>query len=282
MTLAGSKMTNNSRDYKLVFATNFKAENPYLQEWIEYHLLVGVDHFYLYDQDGSEAAQQILAPYEELGVVTRHLWTHYDGTRYDGPTRFYQINKNHLGFAHCARHYRHTAEWMMKIDVDEFLYPPATDDTLLPWLDSLSGRNIKAVSIPRFNYGYNRHETMPAGLVMEAYLQRETTASNHKDLANCRHLSNNRFCNSAHSWHYRWLRGGRFLRENAADGIRINHYYTKSFEEYLERQNVSRGRGRTKDTFEERNRGCDAVEDTGMLRFAGTVRDNISKRKGKY
>lgn len=272
-------MTNKRRDYKLVFATNFKAENPYLQEWIEYHLLVGVDHFYLYDQDGSEAAQQILAPYEELGVVTRHLWTHYDGTRYDGPTRFYQINKNHLGFAHCARHYRHNSEWMMKIDIDEFLYPPAGDDTLLPWLESLSGRNIKGVSIPRFNYGYNQHETMPAGLVMEAYLQRETTASNHKDLASCHHLSNNRFCNSAHSWHYRWLSGGKYLQPDAADGIRINHYYTKSFQEYLQRQNVSRGRARTRETFEQRNHGSDAVADTGMLRFAGQVKSNCESRR---
>ncbi|VFM99178.1 MAG: Glycosyltransferase family 92 [Candidatus Kentron sp. G] len=36
--------------YFLVFATNFKDENTYLREWLEYHLLVGVEHFYLYDQ----------------------------------------------------------------------------------------------------------------------------------------------------------------------------------------------------------------------------------------
>lgn len=273
-------MGNKSRNYKLVFTTNFKAENPYLQEWIEYHLLVGVDHFYLYDQDGGEEARQILAPYEHAGLVTRHPWTHYDGTRYDGPTRFYQINKNHLGFAHCARHYRHAAEWMMKIDVDEFLYPPADDDNLLQWLNSISGKGIKGVSIPRFNFGYNFHETRPPGLVIESYTRREADASDHKDLANCTCLGNNRFCHSAHSWHYRWFKGGTFLRENAPDGIRINHYYTKSYEEYTQRQNVSRGRGLTRTTFDSRNLGCEAVEDTGMLRFAGTVKNNISKRCG--
>lgn len=273
-------MSNKSRNYKLVFSTNFKAENAYLQEWIEYHLLVGVDHFYLYDQDGGDEARRILSPYEREGLVTRNPWTQYDGTRYDGPTRFYQINKNHLGFAHCASHYRHTAEWMMKIDVDEFLYPPAGNETLLPWLDSIAGRGIKGVSIPRFNFGYNRHESTPAGLVIESYTRREAAASDHKDLANCDYLGNNRFCNSAHRWHYCWFRGGTFLREKAADGIRINHYYTKSFEEYRQRQNVSRGRGRTRETFEARNRGCDAVEDTGMLRFAETVRSNINRRRG--
>lgn len=270
-------MSNKSTNYKLVFATNFKAENPYLQEWIEYHLLVGVDHFYLYDQDGGEDARKILAPYERAGLVSRHSWTHYDGTRFDGPTRFYQINKNHLAFAHCARNYRHTAEWMMKIDVDEFLYPPAGDDSLLPWLHSISGRKIRGISIPRFNFGYNFHEQRPSGLVIESYTRREENASDHKDMANCAFLSNNRFCHSAHSWHYRWYPGGRFLRENASDGIRINHYYTKSFEEYRLRQNVSRGRGRSRSTFESRNTGCHAIEDAGMLRFAGTVKNNISK-----
>ena len=265
--------------YNLVFASNFKQENCYLQEWIEYHLIVGVDHFYLYDQDGSDEARELLAPYEKEKLVTRHLWTHLDGTKYDGPTRFYQVNKNHLAFAHSARTYRDCAQWMMKIDIDEFLYPPPGQDHLSAYLDSINREKIKGIRIPRFNFGHNGHEKQPSGLVMEAYIKREPAASDHKDMANCSFLGNNRFCYSAHWWHYKFYKPGIYLRESDENGIRINHYYTKSFEEYMKRQNVSRGRNRNQDTFNEKNRLSNDVEDQGMLRFSAAVRAAIDKRK---
>ena len=104
-----------AKKHFLTFATNFKNENPYLKDWIEYHVKVGVDHFYLYDQDGSEEAKEILRPYEENGIVTRHPWTHLDGTKYDGATKWWQRNKNHMGFAHAAKTYRKEFQWLMKI-----------------------------------------------------------------------------------------------------------------------------------------------------------------------
>lgn len=263
------------KKYYLVFATNFKNENSYLAEWLNYHILAGVEHFYLYDQDGGEVARNILEPYEKAGLVTRHPWTHYDGTRYDGPTRSYQINKNHLAFGHCARTYRTAAAWMMKIDVDEFLYPPRGDDSLLPFLQSLDYRKIKGLQIGRFNFGDNGHKTKPAGLVVESYLHREAVPSNHKDLANCEFLSGNRFCASAHWWHYRLLKPGMMLKLEDPDGLRINHYYTKSLEEYQSRQNVSRGRKCDEAHFLQRNRGCNDIEDKGMLRFVRGIMDLI-------
>ena len=271
-------MSQRRKKFNLVFASNFKQENSYLQEWIEYHLIVGVDHFYLYDQDGSEEARELLAPYEKEQLVTRHQWTHLDGSRFDGPTRFYQVNKNHLAFTHCARTYREYAQWMMKIDIDEFLYPPAGEDHLSTYLDTVDDGRVKGIHIPRFNYGYNNHETQPSGLVIESYTKREPDASDHKDMANCGFLSNNRFCYSAHWWHYKFYKPGIYLRESDVNGIRINHYYTKSFEEYMQRQNVSRGRKRDRNTFNEKNRLSNDVEDQGMLRFTDAVRCGMKDR----
>ncbi|MBI4005955.1 MAG: glycosyltransferase family 92 protein [Gammaproteobacteria bacterium] len=272
-------MNKDDRKYFLVFVTNFKNENPYLREWLEYHLLVGIDHFYLYDQDGSDVAKSILGPYEDSGLITRHQWTKYDGTKYDGPTRFYQTNKNHLAFTHCAQHYGNQACWMMKIDVDEFLYPCGGDHSLVPRLKSLDRNEIKGIRIPRFNFGNNGHLTRPDKLVMESYTRREATASNYKEMANSKFLSNNKFCNSAHRWHYKLFRPGRFIRAEDVNGLRINHYYTKSLEEYQMRQNVSRGRGRDKARFLERNQGCNAVDDTGMLRFVPEIKQALLNQR---
>ena len=263
------------KKYYLVFATNFKNENCYLAEWLNYHMLVGVDHFYLYDQDGSKEARALLEPYEKAGVVTRHEWTHYDGTRYDGPTRSFQINKNHLAFGHCARNYRSDSAWMMKIDVDEFLYPPKGQDSLPPYLQSLDYERVKGLQIGRFNFGDNNHRTKPAGLVLESYIRREIKPSDHKDMANCSFLSDNRFCNSAHWWNYRLLKPGKLIKLDNVDGLRINHFYTKSMEEYTNRQNVSRGRKRDEASFLVRNRGCNDVEDKGMLQYVPRIKDML-------
>ncbi|MEC4804816.1 MAG: glycosyltransferase family 92 protein [Jaaginema sp. PMC 1079.18] len=259
----------------LVFATNFKAENPYLIEWLDYHLLVGVDHFYLYDQDGSNEAQELLKPYEQAGLVTRHPWTHFDGTKYDRPTKFYQKNKNHLAFSHCATHYRHQFSWVMKIDVDEFLYPLNTRHNVIPYLKTLNRDRIKGISVPRFNFSSQGHYHKPPGLVIESYNFREATASNHKDIANSLFLTDNKYCYSAHWWHYQPFKIGKILRADPVTELRINHYYTKSYSEYLTRQNVSRGRQISEQRFQEINRQCNQVEDRSMNYYAQKLRENL-------
>jgi hypothetical protein len=262
----------------LVFATNVKAEHPYLAEWLEYHRLVGVDHFYLYDQDGGDETRSLLRPYQESGLVTREPWTHLDGTRHDGPTRFYQRNKNHLAFAHCVQRYRDRFDWAMKIDVDEFLVPLDGTLSVRGYLATFDRARVKGLRVPRINFGDNGHRVRPEGLVIESYTRREAAASDSKDLGNSAFLTENRFCGSAHRWDYRRLTRARLVRPASVTGLRVNHYYTKSLEEYRRRQNVSRGRGRTEAHFLERNRGANAVRDDGMLRFAPLVRRALAAR----
>lgn len=46
----------------------------YLEEWLEYHMLIGVQHFFLMsnecDTDEAEAAKALLQPYIHRGVVS--------------------------------------------------------------------------------------------------------------------------------------------------------------------------------------------------------------------
>lgn len=37
-----------------------KDENKYLKEWIQHHLSIGVDHFYVYDNNSSQSARNIV------------------------------------------------------------------------------------------------------------------------------------------------------------------------------------------------------------------------------
>src|ERR1700722_724245 len=60
--------------YNFSICAIFKNEAPCLKEWIEYHRLFGVDHFYLYNIGSNDSFQDILRPYVEEGIVTLTNW----------------------------------------------------------------------------------------------------------------------------------------------------------------------------------------------------------------
>lgn len=105
--------------YELSIATIFRDEAPYLREWIEYHLLQGVEHFYLYNHLSADEYQEVLQPYIENGIVElidwpfeAENWRHWDN----------------IQVAACKDAVeRATGEtkWLAIIDSDEFLVPKA-------------------------------------------------------------------------------------------------------------------------------------------------------------
>ncbi|MBD3879586.1 MAG: glycosyltransferase family 2 protein [Quinella sp. 1Q5] len=40
--------------YDVVIVSILKNERHYLKKWLDYHLLAGVDHFYLYDNKSAD------------------------------------------------------------------------------------------------------------------------------------------------------------------------------------------------------------------------------------
>lgn len=57
---------------KLSFVAIVKNEAPYIIEWIEFHKLVGVDKFYIYDNESSDNLKELLQPYIKSGIVVYH------------------------------------------------------------------------------------------------------------------------------------------------------------------------------------------------------------------
>ena len=50
-------------NHTLSIAAIMKNEKPYLKEWLEYHQLIGVEHFYLCDNDSNDGTEEYLQPY---------------------------------------------------------------------------------------------------------------------------------------------------------------------------------------------------------------------------
>ena len=56
--------------YNLVICAIFKNEARYLKEWVEYHRMVGVEHFYLYNNDSTDNYKEELKYYLDNNIVT--------------------------------------------------------------------------------------------------------------------------------------------------------------------------------------------------------------------
>lgn len=86
-----------------------KCEAPYLKEWLDYHLLAGVDHFYLYDNDSPDNQAEVAAPYVKAGLVDY----------------FYAPGKAAQMFTHndALKNFRFFSRYFAIIDGDEFIYP---------------------------------------------------------------------------------------------------------------------------------------------------------------
>ena len=49
--------------YDLAVCAIFKNEARFLKEWIEFYKLIGVEHFYLYNNFSNDNYQDVLQPY---------------------------------------------------------------------------------------------------------------------------------------------------------------------------------------------------------------------------
>jgi len=102
----------------------FQDEALFLKEWLEFHILVGVEHFYLYNNLSTDNYLEILAPYIEQGKITLIDWP------------YLQDNWMPLQLAanqDALKRAMGVTKWLAFIDLDEFLVP-VNDDTLQQFL----------------------------------------------------------------------------------------------------------------------------------------------------
>lgn len=113
-----------TKKYNLSVCAIFKEEGRYLKEWIEYHKLVGVDHFYLYSNNSRDQFRRVLAPYINEGLVTLIYWPDYLG-ELDEEEAFKWSLSTQVSAYENAIYTKGTKEtkWLVFVDVNEFLVP---------------------------------------------------------------------------------------------------------------------------------------------------------------
>lgn len=95
--------------YKLSLCAIFKNEAPFMREWILYHQLLGVEHFYLYNNFSTDDYIEVLQKFIDKGIVTLIEWPIPQGQ-----TEAYR---------HWYNTYRDDSQWVSFLDLDEFVCP---------------------------------------------------------------------------------------------------------------------------------------------------------------
>ena len=93
--------------YKVSICAIFKNESSYLKEWIDYHHLIGVDHFYLYNNFSDDNYKEVLSDYINNGIVELTEW----------PIQYGQLS----AYQDCYLKSKYETLWLGFIDIDEFV-----------------------------------------------------------------------------------------------------------------------------------------------------------------
>lgn len=206
-------------------------EAPYIHEWIAYHLALGFDAIYVYDNSDDNELRDLPAAWPGRVVVT-----HFPSPRANDPSPM-QLRAYNACLEACRG--RHT--WLGFLDVDEFLVLRRHRD-----VKSLLREHCPrgALGVNWLMFGTGGRTTYEPGPVRARFTTRDREVNHHikaialvQDAAAVKHV------------HYPELVPGATMRDTSGtpftgpfnpggptDVAVIHHYYTKSEEEFRRRR----------------------------------------------
>jgi hypothetical protein len=213
-----------------------KDEHTYLMEWLDFHILLGVEHFWIYDNDSITPLTESIQPYIDKGWVT--------------------INSIHgkamqlYAYDHCLRTYGRLSQWIGFIDTDEFFVPKNTA-SLPDFLKSYE--KYGGLGVSSLFFGAGGHKNRPKCGQIAGYLLRtpEELARN-RLIKSIVQPSKTLFPISPHSFMYKegeycvnelGYRVDNQFFPCSITKIQLNHYYTRSAQEWEDKMNRGRGAG---------------------------------------
>jgi hypothetical protein len=253
----------------------YRDEAHYLREWIEFHRLVGVERFFLYDNLSEDDHLDVLRPYIEDGTVVYRHWPLY-------PAQM-------QAYAHFLEHHRHDSTWVAFIDVDEFLFSPTGRkiSDLLREYQQWPGVGVNCLA-----FGTSGHLTRQPGLAIENYVRR-CAIDKPRNRVIKSVAQPERVELTGRSPHYfRYLGGERAVDENkqpirgdqtesvSCEILRINHYITRSQAERdakLAGPDVLRGKPRDIPRAKQRDLMLNDELDETILRYAPELRAALAR-----
>lgn len=205
-------------------------EHLYLDEWIQYHLKLGIDRIYLVEDFGSRSHREITDKYKDVELFSISDFCCEDEVRNaNRQVYMFQI------FTDRLIGYKSDISWCFFIDVDEFLNFGGKD--IRETMDGYS--EVQSVYLFWKIYGANGHIKRDAGTVYELYGEdeveindlRESLPGRRKVAVNFNFDKSQRW-RTVHSYPFSKtleLKNGQFRTYNIAW---VDHFFTKSWEDW--------------------------------------------------
>lgn len=248
------KKNNSKKKYSISICCIFKNEKKYLEEWIEYYRLIGVEHFYLFDNNSTDEPLELLQKYIDVGIVTFEKYTE-TGKAYQAKGYSYFYNK-----------YGKESSWIGFLDVDEFVVPKSTNFLIdflknyekypaiaIYWkmfgtsglLDSVQGKTV----IEQFTVAWQRFHYLTKTFINTRY------DSYNYDFGPI-HTPRLRVFNKIYIFPVNECKKFIFFNKHPVsrkfslgeNKIQINHYFSKSVNEYVHDKGA-RGNGYTENFY---------------------------------
>ena len=211
-----------------------KDENDYLPEWLDYHILMGVDRFYIYDNESRVSLRTSLADYITRGWVIVM----------DIPGKAVQL----FAYDHCLQTFGENTFWMGFIDTDEFLVP----ESALNLKDFLKDyEEYGGLGVSSLFFGSNHHQNRPqCGQIAGYTLRTHQSFYRNNLIKSIVQPSKTLMPNSPHDFVFKenaWCVNENFQRvdyqmfPNHTDKIQLNHYFCRSLDEIDHKLNRGRG-----------------------------------------
>lgn len=214
-----------------------KNRNPYILEWLAFHMAVGFNKFYIYAHSCTDGMVDTL-----LKLSSKYPIHVFDITAKDTP----QL----VAYQHSCDTNLHDVDWMAFIDGDEFVLP-IQDPSIELALQRYDDLRISALAVYWICYGSSGHLEEPSGLIFEKF-----TRHSSPDFCGNRHIKSivrgRQTIDVIHSHIFKTQYGTfdeslrpihqGFVEEHepTTKYLRINHYVTQSYEYF---KNVKQSSG---------------------------------------
>lgn len=259
--------------HKLAIAAIMKNEAEYLDEWLCFHIIQGVTHFYLFDNGSTDNTRKLLEPYIKKGFVT--LFTF--------PGLAMQLS----AYATALNFYKHSTEWLAFLDCDEFLFNEK--GLVTETLDSF--KHAEQVLVQWEMFGSSGKLKKEEGLVISRFTRRAKDTNPHvKAIVRPQYVSIGKDPHAFAAEKSKTINVlGKaidpvplHLRPVTTPTLRLAHYFTKSKEEFAAK--VARGRadtGTMRD-FEKdfKDHDLNEVEDRALAAVRHEVLHKIKEIRG--
>ncbi|MDR2801119.1 MAG: glycosyltransferase family 92 protein [Desulfovibrio sp.] len=200
-------------------------EDLYLREWLTYHSLTGVEHFYIYDHESKNPVQDALGGFADKDRVT---------------VRRVQGNRPQIPvYDDCLRNFGAQNFWIGFLDIDEFAFSVPDQDLRVSLAEFEPYAGVGVTWRLFHSSGYLGR---PSGLVLKNYTWAFALQNSYHVKCFVRPDKTARAL-SPHSFQYREgefcvnedhypIPPGCHFTPALGKTLRVNHYYTKSQQDF--------------------------------------------------